>query len=109
MHRVFVTPTAREMLLEVKKRDKAAFRRIMEKTRGLQDSPEKQGKALVGPLAGFRRIVAAGRYRVIYRIVKLKVEVHIVAAGIRKEGDARDIYEIARKLINARLLLPREN
>jgi len=102
--RVFLTPTALRMLDAIKSADGAAYRKILEKVRGLQNSPERQGRALVGPLKGLRRIVAAGRYRVIYRILKDTVTVHILAAGVRREGDKRDIYEIAQKLIRAKLL-----
>jgi hypothetical protein len=34
------------------------------------------------------------------------VLVEVVAAGIRREGDRKDIYELAKKLIRARLLEP---
>ena len=102
--RVFLTPTALRMLHAIKSADAAAYRKILEKVRGLRNPPERQGRALVGPLKGLRRIVAAGRYRVIYRILKETVIVHVLAAGVRREGDKRDIYEIAQKLIRAKLL-----
>ena len=101
---VFITPTARELLGEIRRRNAATYRKVLDKIRGLAERPENQGRALLGPLKGFRRIVAAGRYRVIYRVVRETVAVHGVAAGVRKEGDQRDIYEIAQKLIRARLL-----
>jgi mRNA interferase RelE/StbE len=47
---------------------------------------------------------AAGRYRIIYKIDKKTVIVYVLAAGIRKEGDKKDIYKIAKKLLNAGLL-----
>ncbi len=46
----------------------------------------------------------AGRYRVIYKIDKQTVIVFVLAAGIRKEGDKKDIYRIAKKLLHAGLL-----
>jgi mRNA interferase RelE/StbE len=101
---VYLTPTAKEMLDEIKLRDVGAHRKIVEKMKGLRNSPEKQGRALVGPLKGLRRIVAAGRYRILYRVQKEKVAVYVVATGVRREGDKRDIYEIAQKLIRAKLL-----
>ena len=102
--RVFLTHTALKMLEAIKSADGAAHAKILQKIRGLQNSPEKQGRALLGPLKGLRRIVAAGRYRLIYRVIKDTVTVHVLAAGMRKEGDNRDIYEIAQKLIRAKLL-----
>ena len=56
---------------------------------------------LVKDLSGFRSIHAAGRYRVVYKIDHQTVIVYILATGIRKEGDKKDIYKIARKLLNA--------
>lgn len=102
--KVFLTPTAVRMLEAIRSADASACGKILDKIRGLQSSPEKQGRALLGPLKGLRRIVAAGRYRVIYRVIKETVTVHVLAAGGRKEGDTRDIYEIAQKLIRAKLL-----
>ena len=55
-------------------------------------------------LSGFRSICAAVRYRIIYKIDKETVIIYILAAGIRKEGDKKDIYEIAKKLLTAGLL-----
>ncbi len=102
--KVYVTPTVKEMLDEIKLGDSDAHSKIIEKMKGLRNSPEKQGRALVGPLKGLRRIVAAGRYRILYRVQNKKVAVVVVATGIRKVGDKRDIYEIAQKLIKAKLL-----
>jgi mRNA interferase RelE/StbE len=70
----------------------------------LSDEPDKQGKKLVKDLSGFRSVHAAGRYRIIYKIDKKTVIIYVLAAGIRKEGDKKDIYKIAKKLLNAGLL-----
>jgi mRNA interferase RelE/StbE len=59
---------------------------------------------LVKNLSGFRSIHVAGRYRIIYKIDKQTVIVHVLAAGIRKEDAKKDIYKIARKLLSAGLL-----
>lgn len=55
-------------------------------------------------ISGFRSVHAAGRYRIIYKIDEQTVIVYILAAGIRKGGDRKDICQIARKLLNAGLL-----
>jgi mRNA interferase RelE/StbE len=70
----------------------------------LSDEPDKQGKKLVKDLSGFRSVHAAGRFRIIYKIDKKTVIIYVLAAGIRKEGDKKDIYQIAKKLLNAGLL-----
>jgi mRNA interferase RelE/StbE len=73
----------------------------------LVTDPEKQGKALGGALRGFRSIyVYQERYRVLYRVDRGLVQVLIVAVGIRKEGDRRDIYTLAQKLLRSGLLDP---
>ena len=77
---------------------------ILKRIEKLADEPEKQGKKLVEKLSGFRSIHAAGRYRVIYKADKRTVIIYVLAAGIRKEGDKKDIYEIAKKLLNAGLM-----
>ena len=71
----------------------------------LAESPEQQGKPLVGELAGFRSVRAVGqRYRIVYRVERREVVVVIVAVGRRKAGDKNDIYELARKLLRLGLL-----
>jgi len=84
--------------------DKKIRRTILNRIERLSDEPEKQGKMLVKDLSGFRSIHAAGRYRIIYKIDKQTVIIYVLAAGIRKEGDKKDIYKIAKKLLDARLL-----
>jgi mRNA interferase RelE/StbE len=71
----------------------------------LAEDPDRQGKPLVAELSGFRSIRAAGqRYRIIYKIIRKQVVVVIVAAGIRKEGSKKDIYQLAKKLLKLKLV-----
>jgi mRNA interferase RelE/StbE len=87
--------------------DRRLRAKVIETIDGLAEDPEKKGKALIAELEGYRSVRAAGqRYRIIYQIDKEKIIVLVVAAGIRKEGDRKDIYELAKKLIRARLLEP---
>jgi len=44
------------------------------------------------------------RERIIYKIEKHTVHVYILAAGIRKQGDKKDIYQITKKLLKAGLI-----
>lgn len=84
--------------------DKRTRAIIFEKAQSLCREPEKQGKALLYDLAGYRSLRAAGqRYRIIYKIEDTLVTVFVAAVGIRKEKDSKDIYELARKIIRARL------
>ena len=71
----------------------------------LTKEPEKQGKPLLGELSGYRSLRAVGqRYRIIYQVDRGQILVTVVAVGIRKEGERRDIYALAQKLLRSGLL-----
>ena len=101
-YRIRITDTCLALIEKIP--DKKIQRTIIDRIKVLSDAPDKQGKSLVKNLSGFRSIHAAGRYRIIYKVDKQIVIVHVLAAGIRKEGDRKDIYAIAKKLFNAGLL-----
>lgn len=102
-YQIIIEPTALEMLASIP--DKRIQQKIAKRIDELIHDPEKQGKPLIDNLAGFRSLRAIGqRYRIIYKIEKSKVIVFIVAIGIRKEGDKKDIYALAKKLIRLRLI-----
>ena len=101
--RIQLTPTALRLLSDI------SDRRIREKIGAvidrLAEDPEKQGKALLGELSGFRSIRAVGRrYRIMYQIRGNDIVVVIVAVGIRRDGARDDIYNLAKKLLRLRLL-----
>ncbi len=101
--KIIVTPTALKMIKGIS--DARIREKISDVIDRLASDPEKQGKPLVGELAGFRSIRAVGqRYRIMYTVRKKEVIVVIVAAGIRKEGDKADIYKLAQRLIRLRLI-----
>lgn len=82
---------------------KAIAKRIDE----LRSEPEQRGKPLSGPLADYYSIRAVGqRYRIIYQLEHDTIIIHVLALGIRKEGDKNDIYTLALKLFNQGLLAP---
>jgi len=101
-YRILITDTCVNLIKKI--RDKKIQRTILDRIQKLSDEPEKQGKNLVKDLSGFRSVHAAGRYRIIYKIDKQTVIIYVLAAGIRKAGDKKDIYKIAQKLLNAGLL-----
>jgi mRNA interferase RelE/StbE len=101
-YRIFITDTCLSLIEKIS--DKKIQRTILHRIEGLSDEPDKQGKKLIKKLSGFRSVHAAGRYRIIYKIDKQTVIIYVLAAGIRKEGDKKDIYKIAKKLLNAGLL-----
>lgn len=101
--KILLTPTALQLLKDI------SDRRIREKIGAvidrLAENPEKQGKALLGELSGFRSIRAVGqRYRIIYQVKGNEIVVVIVAIGIRRDGAREDIYKLAKKLIRLGLL-----
>lgn len=73
----------------------------------LAHEPEKQGRALLGELAGYRSVRAVGqRYRIIYRVEREGVQVLVIAMGLRREGSRGDIYALAQRLIRLGLIEP---
>ena len=101
-YRILITNTCLTLIDKIP--DKKIQHSILNRIKKLSDEPDKQGKKLVKDLSGFRSVHAAGRYRIIYKIDKKTVIIYVLAAGIRKEGDKKDIYKIAKKLLNAGLL-----
>jgi len=99
---ILITDTCLRLIEKIP--DKKIQRSILDRIQKLSDEPENQGKKLVKDLAGFRSVHAAGRYRIIYKIEKRTVIIYVLAAGIRKEGDKKDIYKIAKKLLDAGLM-----
>ncbi len=100
---IIVEPTAAEMLAKIS--DRRIKDKIVEKINGLANEPEKQGKVLGGDLDGYRSVRAVGqRYRIIYHIDGEKVVVIVVALGIRKEGDKKDVYKLTQRLFKLGLI-----
>ena len=101
-YKILITDTCIALIGKIP--DKKIQRTILNRIKELSAEPDKQGKMLVKELSGFRSIHTAGRYRIIYKVEKQTVIVYILAAGIRKQGDKKDIYQITRKLLKASLL-----
>ena len=101
-YKILITDTCLNLIEKIP--DKKIRRTILNRIERLSEEPNKQGKMLVKDLSGFRSIHAAGRYRIIYKVDQQTVIIYILAAGIRKQGDKKDIYRIAKKLLVAGLL-----
>ncbi len=94
---VIILPVAEKLLAAIK--DVRIRQNISKRITRLEHDPEKQGKPLSDELTGYRSIRAIGqRYRIIYKVEEERVVVVVVALGIRKEGDKKDVYELAKKL-----------
>jgi mRNA interferase RelE/StbE len=57
--------------------------------------PDKSGKPLHGALAGYRRM-RTGHTRIVYRVNKDKIEILIIAVGMRRDDE---VYEKAGKRV----------
>jgi mRNA interferase RelE/StbE len=99
-YKITLTDEAKAYLISLSGKIRTAISRKIE---ALKESPEKQGKALSGDLAGYRSLHAAGRYRVVYEVKVDKAVVIVVAAGIRKEGSKIDVYETLKKLLRSKV------
>jgi mRNA interferase RelE/StbE len=97
-YEIQLTPLALEMLAAIK--DRREQEKLRDRIDQLRIDPEKQGKALVDNLSGFRSIRAIGqRYRIVYKVEQQQVLVVIVGVGRRKDGDKKDIYTVLEKLL----------
>ena len=103
MYRIVIQPTAFKLLREIS--DRRICQKISDRIDKLKESPEMQGKPLIGELDGYYSVRAVGqRYRIIYTIEQAQVTVMIVALGIRKDGSKQDVYALAKKLLRLGLL-----
>ena len=102
MYKIKLTKIAAHNL---EKFDPGTLIQILAKIESLKAEPILMGKALKGPLKEFRFVRAAGqRYRFIYKIIDEEVIVIIIAVGIRKEGDKKDIYQLMKKYLKTGLI-----
>ena len=100
---VVILPVAKEHLATI--RDRRIQEGLKSSLRRLEYEPEKQGKPLSDELAGYRSIRAVGqRYRILYKVEEEQVIGAVVAVGIRKARDKKDVYELAKKLARLGLL-----
>ena len=101
--KVIMLPIAEKQLAEIK--DRRIRESVGKRINDLEYEPELQGKPLIEELGGYRSVRAASqRYRIIYRVEDERVTVLVVALGIRKQGDKKDVYELAKKLLRSDLL-----
>ena len=87
---------AQAMLGEVE--DQRIRDAMLDRTEKLAEDPEKQGKALVGPLKTYRSVRAsAQRYRIVYRVEGTRLVVQVIGTGIRRDGSKSAIYARMQK------------
>lgn len=106
-YQILFTAQARQMLISIA--DRRIQAQIVHRAGQLAEEPEKQGRPLAEDLNGYRSVRAVGqRYRIIYQVESAQVRVIIIAAGIRRGGDRRDIYTLAQRLVRLGLVEPPE-
>ena len=99
-YEVLYTDDAADMLAEIQ--DRRVQKKLSDMVDSLVESPESRGKALLRDLFGFRSIRAIGqRYRIVYTVDTVSLQVIIVGVGIRRDGDRGDIYEQMRRVIQS--------
>lgn len=96
-YNVVISPEAAEMIARIS--DLRIRGQAIAKLKGLAAFPESQGRALTDELAGLRRITVAGRYRAVYRTLRMRREVHVLAVGVRREGARDDIYQLMARMM----------
>jgi len=97
-YRIVLTPTALQLLAGIP--DRRIQSAIRDRIDGLVHDPEQQGKPLGAELAGLRSVRVVGqRYRILYRVERRQILVMVVVVGLRKEGDKKDVYALAKKLL----------
>lgn len=97
-YRIVITPTALQLLADIP--DRRIQSAIRDRIDGLAHDPEQQGKPMGADLAGLRSLRVVGqRYRILYRVERQQILVMVVVVGLRKEGDKKDVYALAKKLL----------
>jgi mRNA interferase RelE/StbE len=89
---VIVHPSVEDDLRALGTQDSRTIINVLEQ-RIANGEPDKVGKPLSGELAGFRRL-RTGHLRIVYRIDGAKIEVFVIAVGLRRDDE---IYKIATK------------
>lgn len=81
-------PDVKQDLLSLGKVKAKAILKVIEE-RIAQGEPDKLGKLLTGELFGCRRI-RTGQTRIIYRVDSGRIEVLIIAVGMRRDNEIYD-------------------
>lgn len=92
-YRTVIAPLLLEQIRELGITDQ-----VKEQIRTAMTDPEQAGKQLTGSFFPYRRLKFS-RYRIIYRVARDldPPEVRFLYAGIRKEGDKKDVYALLAK------------
>ncbi|MGS0740926.1 type II toxin-antitoxin system RelE family toxin [Glaciimonas sp. GG7] len=85
---IIYQPEVEQDLLSLGRTEARTILKVIEE-RIAQGEPDKCGKRLVGDLSGCRRI-RTGQTRIVYRIDGERIEVLIIAVGMRRNNEIYD-------------------
>lgn len=88
-------PKVKQDLSSLGRVEAKAILKVIEE-RIAQGEPDKLGKPLSGDLSGYRRI-RTGQTRIVYRVDGVRIEVLIIAVGMRRDNG---IYDIASSRVD---------
>ena len=101
-YRFFWTSEARDCLHKIRKG--TIQKQIVSDAEKLESEPNR-GHDLVDELEGLRSLhTAQDKFRLIYKIDQESLRIIVLLVGPRRAGRSEDIYEVARKLLAAKLL-----
>ncbi len=89
---VFYHPDVQDDFRRLGRVEARAIQKVIDE-RLVHGEPDKAGKSLHGALAGYRRLLT-GATRIVYRVDKGRIEILIIAVGMRRDGE---VYEKAGK------------
>lgn len=81
-------PEVEQDLLSLGRMEARAILKVIEE-RIVRGEPDKIGKPLAGDLSGCRRI-RTGQTRIVYRVDGKRIEVLIIAVGMRRDNEIYD-------------------
>ena len=81
-------PDVKKDFAKLGKRESTTVMRVIDE-RIAGGEPDKLGKPLSGALKGYRRI-RTGQTRIVYRVHAAKIEILIVAVGMRRDSEIYD-------------------
>ena len=85
---VIYHPDVKNDFARLGNRESTNIMRVIDK-RIASGEPDKLGKPLSGALKGYRRI-RTGQTRIVYRVYAAKIEILIVAVGMRRDDEIYD-------------------
>ena len=91
---IFYHPEVKDDFRRLGRTEAKAIQKVIEQ-RLAQGEPDKAGKPLSGDLSGLRRL-RTGQTRIVYKLDGKRIEVLVLAVGLRRDDE---IYEMAQRRV----------